>query len=155
MGASFDPGLAVNAIVTLLSANITIKLASVQASSEYGDSITLDTIKTYYRAMPGIPDLWPWIAVYPNGPQDIHDQLSGYNLRGHRLEVLHSQIAMSALGSYTILETMQKRLERTERSIEEVLQTGRTLTVSGANKASIDLIGPATWLPYDSIGEGD
>lgn len=155
MGASFDPGLAAKAVVALLSANMTAKLASVQASSEYGDSITLDTIKTYYQAMPGVPDLWPWIAVHPSGPQDIHDQLSGFAMRGHRLDVAHAQIAMPALGSYTVLETMQKRLERTERSIEEVLQAGRTITVAGTNKASIDIIGPPIWLPYDSIGEGD
>ena len=153
MGASFDPGLASEAIITLLTADLPAKFDALDTA--YADSITLADITDYYRAAPGQIDTFPAIAIYANGPQTPEGQYSGWEMRMHRLELRIWQEAMQATSAMLPVEVMQKRLERSVRGIEEVLHTGRRLTVTGARSASINNIGPSDFLPFSDPVEGD
>jgi len=156
MAVAYDPGVAVEAVVAILTANLTAQLATVQASTAYAsDGVTLTAIKTYYRGMPGIPDLFPCISVSPSGGQHIEDQYAHFNLRGHNLDLIHWQMAFEGHTTYGVVGRMQKCLERTERAIEEVLQANRGLSATGLNKCSVASIGPPSWQPFDTIAEGD
>ena len=152
MASSFDPGLAAEAVISLLSSNLAAKLDTLD--TEYGD-ITLRDIAAFYRAMPGTPNVYPCISVYASGRQETEGQYATFNLRGHLLECRIWEVAMDATSTLLPVEVLQKRLERTVRACEEVLHENRGLTVTGTNKASIDEIGPAVYLGYDTIGEND
>lgn len=154
MATSFDPGLCAEAIISVLSTNLAAQFNTLD--TEYGDSITLRDVAHYYRAMPGVPDLYPCVGVWAAGQQETHDQGSGFQIRGHSFELKLWEIAIddsTSLG-LTVVEVLQKRLERSIRGVEEVLHSNRGLTVTGTNQARLDEIGPPIYLAFDSIGEG-
>ena len=154
MGASFDPGLIVEAIIDRLQTGMPGKLDALD--TEYGDGVlTGIDIDKWYRARMGMYDAYPCQTVFPFGPAEVVDQEAGFTTWGHLISIVSldvSSIETATVGGDALLpvEVMEKRLERYTRATIELLDDNRTLTIASAkNDGHILDIGGPNYLDFE------
>lgn len=131
MAGSRSPEEVINAIVTLLTANLATKLSAID--TEMSDSITLTDIQAYYRAPLERYDKYPACVV------DCFGSLSPDEFRRDQVHIHTVNIMVVLIGNQAVdgllpQEVLTKRLFRTIRGIEEVIADYPRLTVSSVDK---------------------
>lgn len=132
MAGSINPEGAINAIRSILIADLPAKLNTLDA--EYNDGIVLDDPVDYWRAPIERYDNYPACVIVARG-SNRPDEYRNDTIQFHELEIqvlLAGNEATAALLPYELLTV---RLQRTIRAIQEVLEAKTHLTVSANDNA--------------------
>ena len=152
MPAVLDAGLTVEAIQTVLSANLATKFDTLD--TEYADNITLNDIAHYYRALMARYDDYPTIVIFTDG-NEPDEQGGSFYLRHQVIEIRVLEISNEAVDSLLPPEVMIKRLERMCRGINEVLMENRgSLSISNVDDVGITAIVGPEFLDFVQVDTG-
>lgn len=131
MAGTRSPEDAINAIVTLLTANLSAKLTAID--TEMDDSITLVDIAAYYKAPLERYDKFP-ACIVDCFDSVVSDELRSDLVHLHSVNIMVILVGNEAVDSLLPQEILGKRLYRTVRGIEEVLSDFPRLTVSSVDQ---------------------
>lgn len=137
MAGDQNPEIAVEAIITILTASLPAQLDAIDTAMN--DGITLDDIAHFYRAPLWAYDTLPACVVMAQ--RTVYPDLFRPDvIRQHVLELQVYLECHEASSTKLPQEILTARLERTMKGIHTVILANPTLDVSGTSKADHTLI---------------
>jgi len=149
MAGTRSPEDVVNALVTLLTANLATKLTAID--TEMSDSITLVDIASYYKAPLERYDKYP-ACVVDCFDSIVPDELRTDLVHIHSVNIMVILVGNEAVDSLLPQEVMGKRLYRTIRGMEEVIADFPRLTVSSVDQCDQIIVSSRDY--SDTITDG-